>query len=77
MKNAFYFTSKALFILKIFKFLSWLYGQVIKQLEMIRKIRLILSFMMSPLGYQTINTHIVQYLEKFGQSIKYNIRNIF
>ena len=25
MKNAFYFTSKALFILKIFNFLSWLF----------------------------------------------------
>ena len=28
MKNVFYFTLKALFILKIFKFLSWLYGHV-------------------------------------------------
>ena len=32
MKNAFYFTSKALFLLKIFKLLSWLFGQVAKQL---------------------------------------------
>ena len=28
MKNAFYFISKALFVLKIFKFLSWLVGHV-------------------------------------------------
>ena len=28
MKNAFYFILKALFVLKIFKFLSWLFGQV-------------------------------------------------
>ena len=28
MKNAFYFTLKALFILKIFKFLSWHFGHV-------------------------------------------------
>ena len=28
MKNAFYFTLKALFILKIFKFLSWIFGHV-------------------------------------------------
>ena len=28
MKNAFYFTLKALFVLKIFKFLSWLFGHV-------------------------------------------------
>ena len=30
MKNAFYFTLKALFILKIFKFLSWLFRHVEK-----------------------------------------------
>ena len=28
MKNAFYFTSIALFVLKIFKFLPWLFGHV-------------------------------------------------
>ena len=33
MKNAFYFTSKALFILKIFKFLSWRLGHVAEQLD--------------------------------------------
>ena len=33
MKNAFYFTSKALSILKIFKFLSWLFGHVSKRLD--------------------------------------------
>ena len=32
-KNAFYFTSKALFVLKIFKFLSWLFGHVSKRLD--------------------------------------------
>ena len=26
MKNAFYFTIKALFVFKIFKFLSWVFG---------------------------------------------------
>ena len=30
MKNAFYFIWKALFILKVFKFLSWLFGHVEK-----------------------------------------------
>ena len=30
LKNAFYFTLKALFVLKIFKFLSWLFGHVEK-----------------------------------------------
>ena len=33
MKNDFYFTSKALFILKMFKFLSWLFGLVAKRLD--------------------------------------------
>ena len=30
MKNTFYFILKALFVLKIFKFLSWLFGHVEK-----------------------------------------------
>ena len=33
MKNAFYFRSKALFVLKIFKFLSWIFGHVVKRLD--------------------------------------------
>ena len=33
MKNAFYFTSEALFILKIFKFLSLLFDHVLKWLD--------------------------------------------
>ena len=32
LKNAFYFTSKALSVLKIFKFLSLLFGHVAKRL---------------------------------------------
>ena len=33
MKNAFYFLSKAFFILKISKLLSWIFGHVGKQLD--------------------------------------------
>ena len=33
MKNAFYFTSKTLFLLKIFKFLSWFLVDVAEQLD--------------------------------------------
>ena len=33
MKNAFYFTLKPLFVFKIFRFLSWLFGHVEKQLN--------------------------------------------
>ena len=33
MKNAFHFTSEVFFVLKIFKFLSWLFSHVRKQLD--------------------------------------------
>ena len=33
MKNAFYFTLKALFVLKIFEFFSWIFGHVEKRLD--------------------------------------------
>ena len=33
MKNAFYFISKAIFVLKMFKFLSWQFGHVAKRLD--------------------------------------------
>ena len=33
MKNAFYFTSKAHFVLKVFRFLSWLFGHVTQRLD--------------------------------------------
>ena len=33
MKNAFYYTLKALFVLKIFRFLSQLFGHVEKRLD--------------------------------------------
>ena len=32
-ENAFYFSLKALFVSKIFKFLSWLFGHVEKRLD--------------------------------------------
>ena len=38
MKNAFYFILKALFVLKILKFLSWLFGHVEKRLDQKNKI---------------------------------------
>ena len=33
MKNALYFISTALFVLKILRFLSWLFGHVTEQLD--------------------------------------------
>ena len=83
MKNAFYSMSKALFVLKIFKFLSWIL--VMYQNGLIEKLRLISNFMTSQPGYQTIATHILPNISrskgnqtmKVDQLIKWNMRNIF
>ena len=83
MKNAFYFILKSLFVLKIFKFLSRLFGHVGNSL--IRKIRLTSKFMTSLLGLQRIAIHIFPNISqskgnqtmKFGELIEYNKRNIF
>ena len=57
MKNAFYFTLKTLFVLKIFTFcLDFL---VIKKNDLIRKTSLIKKFMTSRPGSQTIAIHIL------------------
>ena len=63
MKNAFYFTSKALFLLKIFKFLSWLFGHVAKWLDKKDKINFKFYDVTAWLT-NNCNTHIAQYLEK-------------
>ena len=63
MKNAFYFTSKALFVLKIFKFLSLLFGHAAKQLA--KKDKAIFKFYdVTAWLINICNTHIAQYLEK-------------
>ena len=82
LKNP-YFTLKALFVPKIFKFLPWPFGHIEKWL--IRKIRLISKFMTSQPGKQTIAIHILSNISrsksnrtmKFGQLIECNMRNIF
>ena len=83
MKNAFYFTLKALFVLNIFKFLSSLFSLVKNSL--IRKIRLISKSVASQPGQQTISIHIIPNISrskcnqtmKFGQLVEYNMGNIF
>ena len=65
MKNAFYFTLKPLFILKIFRF--FLNFLVMYKNGLIRKIWLLSKYMMSQPGKQTI---------QFGKLIEYDIRNI-
>ena len=84
MINAFYFVLKAFFILKIFKFSSWLFEHVEKK-TLIRKITLISKFMTSPPCQQRIRLHILLNISrikgkqtmKFSQLIEYNHRNIF
>ena len=62
-KNAFYFTSKALFVLKIFKFLSWLFGHVGKRLD--KKDKVSFKFYDATAWLtNNRNTHIAQYFEK-------------
>ena len=58
MEKAFYFILKAVFILKIFKFSSRLFGHVRKN-GLIRKIRLTSKFIRSQSGLQTIATYIL------------------
>ena len=77
MKNAFYFILIAVFVLKVFKFLSRLFGHVVQKLTS--------KFMTSQPGLQTIGIHILPNISqsksnqimKFGQLIEYNKRNIF
>ena len=67
MKNDFYFTSKALFVLKIFKFLSWPFGHVSKRLDIKDKVNFKFYDVTARLTNNR-NTHISQYLEKQTQS---------
>ena len=82
MKNAFHFTSKALFVLKIFMLLSWLFGQVAKRLD--KKDQANFKFY-DVTAWLTIVIHILPNISRkkgnqamtFGQLIECNMRNIF
>ena len=63
MKNAFYFTSKAVFVLKIFKFLSWLFAHVAERLDKKDKVNFKFYNVTAWLT-NNCNAHIAQYLEK-------------
>ena len=63
MKNTFSFTSRALLVLKIFKFLSWLFGHVAKPLDKKDKVNFKFYDVISWLTNNR-NTHIAQYFEK-------------
>ena len=67
IKNTFDFTSKGVFILKIFKFLFWLFGHVAKQLD--KKDKINFKFCNFTAWFKNNrNTHIAQYFEKQRQS---------
>ena len=88
MKNTFHFISKALFVLKIYTFLSWLFCHA--EDSLIRRLRLTSKFMTSSTVWQ-ITTHKWKQVHifcnisrsksnhtiKFDQLIQYNLINIF
>ena len=67
MKIVFYFTSKALFVLKIFRFLSWRFGHVSKRVDQKDKVNFKFYDVTAWLT-NTCSAHIDQYLEKKKQS---------
>ena len=83
MKKAFYFTLKVLFLFKIFKYLSWLFGHIENRLDWMT--RSISKSITSQPGKQTITKHILPNIwrsksdqrMKFGQLKEYNMRNTF
>ena len=87
MKNAFYFILKALFVLKVFKFLSWLFGHesLVTGRWSLVKIRLISKFMKLQPSYQTITIYTLPNISrsesnktiKFDQLVDYSKKNIF
>ena len=84
MKNAIYFMPKALFVLKIFSFLSWHFGHHEKRFEKKAKV-LILKFMSLRTGKQIITIQMLRNISrskdikamKMGQFIEYNMGRIF
>ena len=81
IKNA-YFTLKSLFVLKIFKFLSWLFDQVEKRLDWKDEVNFKIYNVTT--WKQAISIHTLINVSskgnqamKFGQVIEYNMRNVF
>ena len=67
MKNAFYFTLEALFFLKILSF--YIDFLVVYKNGLIRKIKLILKFMTSQPGSQTIVIHILPSISRHKRKV--------
>ena len=65
MKNAFYFTLKALFVLNIFKFLLWHFYHVEKRLDWKDKVNFMI-YDISTWEKNNFNTHITQCYKKLN-----------
>ena len=63
MKDAFYFTLKALFVLKVFKFMTYLFGHVAKWLDQKDMVNFKFYDITAWLA-KHCNTHIAKYLKK-------------
>ena len=71
VKNVFCFILKAFFVLKILKFMFWLFGHVGKGLD--KKV----EFNLKIYGITDCIKNSCSLSIKFGQLIEYNVRNIF
>ena len=67
LKNTFCFVWEALFVLKIFRFLSWLFGHVEKRLDQKDGVNLNI-YDVTAWERNNCKTHIAQYLKKQKQS---------
>ena len=80
MKNAFCFTLKTLFVLKIFKLLSWRFGHVRIRLDQKNKVNFkiydVTALLTSNCSIHVLRSEGNQTM-KFGHLIKYDMRNIF
>ena len=63
MKNAFYFALKALFALEMFKYLSWLFGQVEKRFDYKENVNFKI-YDVTTWETNNSNAHVAQYLKK-------------
>ena len=72
IKNAFYFTSKAIFVLNIFTFLSWLFGHAAKWLDTKDKVNFEFYGIIAWLTNSLVNIQILPNISrsKGNQTIK-------
>ena len=82
-KKCFYFMLKALFVLEVFTFLSWLFGYAEKRLDKKAMVNLKI-FDVKDWAINNRNTYIPNISRskgnqamKIGQLIKYSVKNIF